>query len=115
MRYWPVPSVTAVRTFSISAGLAASTVTPGSSASDVSFTVPAMAACAQTTAGATNRITNAAVAGAHTRANLLYHENDSMLLTSLSWFACRNAVRIAQGAYAHSCNARKTIHAKDVS
>ena len=29
MRYWPVSSVTTERTFSISAGLAASTVTPG--------------------------------------------------------------------------------------
>jgi hypothetical protein len=28
MRYWPLPSVVAVLTFSISAGLAASTVTP---------------------------------------------------------------------------------------
>ncbi len=50
--YWPVPSVTADRTFSISAGLAASTVTPGSTAPDVSFTVPAMAlVCADATAG----------------------------------------------------------------
>ena len=37
MRYRPLPSVVAVRTFSISAGLAASTVTPGS-------TAPALAA-----------------------------------------------------------------------
>jgi hypothetical protein len=35
-------SVTPVRTFSIKAGLAASTVTPGSTAPDVSFTTPAM-------------------------------------------------------------------------
>ena len=40
MRYWPVPSVTTERTFSISAGLAASTVTPGSTAPDASRTVP---------------------------------------------------------------------------
>src|SRR5687767_13419142 len=116
MRYWPVPSLTALRTFSMRTGLDASTVTPGSSAPDVSLTVPVMVACAQTTAGA-NRITNAAVAGAHARANLLYHENDSMLLTSLYLyaFACRNAVRMAQGEYAHSCNARKTIRARHVS
>ena len=40
MRYCPVPSVTAVRIFSISAGLAASTVTPGSTAPDASLTTP---------------------------------------------------------------------------
>src|SRR5262245_39071530 len=36
----PAPSVTTVRTFSMRAGLAASTVTPGSTAPDVSRTVP---------------------------------------------------------------------------
>ena len=40
--YWPVPSVTATRVFSISAGLDASTVTPGMICPDVSFTVPAI-------------------------------------------------------------------------
>src|ERR1051326_6943442 len=40
MRYWPDPSVVAVRTFSMSAGLAASTVTPGSPAPDASLTTP---------------------------------------------------------------------------
>src|ERR1700681_184276 len=40
--YWPRPSVTAVRTFSISAGLAASTVTPGTRAPVVSLATPAM-------------------------------------------------------------------------
>src|SRR6516164_1261341 len=40
--YWPCPSVTAVRTFSISAGLEASTVTPGKTAPDGSLTTPAM-------------------------------------------------------------------------
>ncbi len=44
MRYWPLPSVTAVRTFSISVGLAASTVTPGRTAPDASFTTPAIEA-----------------------------------------------------------------------
>ena len=39
-RYWPVPSVTTERTFSINAGLAASTVTPGNTAPDASRTVP---------------------------------------------------------------------------
>src|SRR5678816_806950 len=40
MRYWPEPSVTALRTFSMSAGLAASTTTPGSTAPELSFTMP---------------------------------------------------------------------------
>src|SRR6476660_9629100 len=51
MRYRPLPSVTAVRTFSMSAGLAASTVTPGSTAPVVSLTSPARMACAATTRG----------------------------------------------------------------
>ena len=44
-------SVTTERTFSIRTGLAASTVTPGSTAPDASFTTPAMDACAYTTEG----------------------------------------------------------------
>ena len=51
MRYSPAPSVTAERTFSIRAGLVASTVTPGRMAPDVSFTVPAIVPCACATAG----------------------------------------------------------------
>jgi len=50
-RYCPVSSVTAVRTRSIKAGLAASTVTPGRTAPDVSLTTPVIAACANATAG----------------------------------------------------------------
>ncbi len=46
MRYWPEPSVTAVRTFSMMAGLLASTVTPGRTAPDVSFTTPVIDAWA---------------------------------------------------------------------
>src|SRR5678815_1326115 len=42
MRYWPAPSLTLVRTFSISAGLDASILTPGSTAPDVSRTTPAI-------------------------------------------------------------------------
>ena len=50
--YCPVPSVTAERTFSMSAGLDASTVTPGSTAPDASLTMPAMAlVCAHAAAG----------------------------------------------------------------
>src|SRR5262249_8499482 len=41
--YWPSESVTTVRVFSMSAGLDASTVTPGSTAPDVSRTTPAIA------------------------------------------------------------------------
>src|ERR1700704_5954136 len=51
MRYCPEPSVTAERTFSISTGLDASTVTPGSTAPDVSLTTPVMDAWAYTAAG----------------------------------------------------------------
>src|SRR5678815_2137564 len=48
MVYFPAPSLTAERTFSIRAGLAASTVTPGRTAPDVSLTTPVSAlwACA---------------------------------------------------------------------
>jgi hypothetical protein len=42
IRYKPLPSVMAVRTFSMSASLAASTVTPGRTAPDVSRTTPVM-------------------------------------------------------------------------
>ena len=50
-RYCPVVSVTAERTFSMRAGLAASTVTPGSTAPDESLTVPAITACAKAAVG----------------------------------------------------------------
>src|SRR5688572_1517064 len=43
IRYWPLPSVTTVRAFSMSAGLAASTLTPGRMAPDESLTMPATA------------------------------------------------------------------------
>src|SRR5688572_19364232 len=48
--YWPLPSVTTDRVRSISAGLEASTVTPGSTAPDVSLTTPATD-CAWASAG----------------------------------------------------------------
>ena len=54
MRYKPRSSVTDVRTFSMSTGLAASTVTPGSEAPDASFAEPAMDACAKAAAGRLN-------------------------------------------------------------
>src|SRR5438874_1927453 len=60
--YWPDPSVIAVRTFSMSAGLAASTVTPGSTAPDASLTVPAIAPvpCADAMVGSSASHTAAA-------------------------------------------------------
>src|SRR5262245_2207886 len=57
MRYWPVSSVVADLTFSISAGLEASTVTPGSTPPDASRTVPVREAWANTDAGS-NRTTS---------------------------------------------------------
>src|SRR6266850_5532414 len=51
IRYWPEPSVTTDRTFSIRAGLAASTVTPGTTAPDVSCTTPVMDAWPYTSEG----------------------------------------------------------------
>src|SRR5688500_8234860 len=52
MRYCPEPSLMAVRTFSMRAGLEASTVTPGRTAPDGSLMTPLMVACAQATWGA---------------------------------------------------------------
>ena len=51
MRYCPLPSVVADRTFSRRTGLVAVTATSESTAPEVSLTVPAMAACAKTVAG----------------------------------------------------------------
>src|SRR5262249_37054532 len=56
IRYWPVGSVAAVRTFSMSAGLATSTVTPGRTAPDVSRTTPVIAACARAEDGRRTRV-----------------------------------------------------------
>src|SRR6266566_5153577 len=49
--YCPVPSVTTDRVFSIRAGLDASTVTPGRTAPDASFTMPAIDPWAYATDG----------------------------------------------------------------
>ncbi len=51
MRYVPASSLTTVRTFSISTGLDASTVTPGSTPPDESLTTPAIEAWAYTMPG----------------------------------------------------------------
>src|SRR5438876_507773 len=64
MRYCPVPSEMALRVLSISAGLEASTVTPGSTAPDESFTTPVIDAWAYAEAGTAS----------HTRTNAtLFH------------------------------------------
>src|SRR5687767_2305733 len=60
MRYCPASSLTTDRTFSMSAGLAASTVTPGSTAPDGSLTTPVMAACANAAAGTSKTISRSA-------------------------------------------------------
>ena len=54
MRYSPWLSVTAVLEPAISAGLLASTVTPGSTAPEVSLTTPVMLLCAHAAAGSRN-------------------------------------------------------------
>src|ERR1041385_3834889 len=61
MAYWPVPSVTVARTFSMSAGLDASTVTPGSTAPDASLTTPLIVACANATTGSHSTNPNAKI------------------------------------------------------
>src|SRR5689334_22942468 len=61
MRYWPVSLLTTERTFSINAGLAASTVTPGRTPPETSLTTPVMAACAKAAAGRSNRTNRTAV------------------------------------------------------
>jgi hypothetical protein len=65
IRYWPLPSVVAVRTFSMSAGLVASTVTPGNTAPEASLTTPAIAPSAWAPLG-TGATKNATIANATT-------------------------------------------------
>ena len=66
--YCPVSLVTVDRTFSISAGLDASTVTPGRTAPDVSRTTPVIDACAGASAGIRMVIRARAILLAKTRA-----------------------------------------------
>src|SRR2546423_5402804 len=58
MRYRPAVSVVADRILSISTGLDASTVAPGSTAPEVSLTVPVIVAWADAAAGATTSTAN---------------------------------------------------------
>src|SRR5215471_15496996 len=58
MRYSPDPSVTVDRVFSMSTGLAVSTVTPGNTAPDESFTTPVIDAWAKASVGNRTRHAN---------------------------------------------------------
>src|SRR5437763_2547799 len=58
-RYAPVESVMAERVFSMRTGLAASTVTPGSTAPAASFTIPVRELCACAAAGSRHKSRNA--------------------------------------------------------
>src|SRR5580765_3894159 len=74
MRYCPAPSVTAVRTFSMRAGLDASTVTPGSTAPDSSLTVPVRVPCANARDGSrTSAISHKTGFNARRMGVLLHH------------------------------------------
>src|SRR6266853_4241282 len=79
-RYWPVPSLTTVRVFSMSAGLEISTLTPGRTAAEASRTTPAIVACANTRLGS-SRIPAAAVTTFRTRiiADLPQHRRQDQL------------------------------------
>src|SRR5712691_7246756 len=91
MLYRPSPSVTTVRTLSIKAGLAASTVTPGSTPADVSLTTPAipLACCADAVAGTrTNTPTSAATLRRATHLEIIRPPFPELLLTRRC--ACRS-------------------------
>src|SRR5688500_11350814 len=77
MRYRPAPSVAVVRTFSISAGLAASTVTPGRTAPDESLTAPAIVACAHAVDCAATRHASTKHVRTHTRICIFSDRFDS--------------------------------------
>src|SRR5205809_3303308 len=68
IRYSPVSSLTTERTFSINTGLAASTITPGSTAPAAYMTTPVMADCANAVTGrstTTNRAAADRLANGH--------------------------------------------------
>src|SRR4051812_47852425 len=76
MRYWPEPSVTAVRTLSMSAGLAASTVTPGRTAPEASLATPEIDAplCAAAVQAVSSTHAAAASTLLHPRIDILLDE-----------------------------------------
>jgi hypothetical protein len=67
MEYCPVPLVTTVRVFSMSAGLDASTVTPGRTAPEASLAVPTIdaVACANNIRGMARRDTRTTIVFTH--------------------------------------------------
>src|SRR5687768_14186920 len=74
MRNWPVSSVTAVRIFSMRTGLEASTLTPGSTAPDVSRTTPVMEDCwPKATEGTTRRNAETSVTWVSVRMTISLH------------------------------------------
>src|SRR6185503_13537401 len=93
--YWPPPSVTTVRAFSMSAGLEASTVTPGSTAPVASFTTPVMEACANAAEGISRTSSTVARPRAASRTMDASCEWWGLLLTLAG---CRERVGEAVGA-----------------
>src|SRR4029450_150596 len=83
MAYWTVPSVTAVRTFSISSGLDASTVTPGRTAPDASLTTPVIEAWAKRAVGMARRQANANVIRTEGRIGVPLVESSKVEVQSL--------------------------------
>src|SRR5687767_15663567 len=96
IRYWPVPSVVTERTFSIRTGLAASTVTPGSTAPDASLTTPVMAPCAIAAAG-TSRTTSRTAADRRASGHIAF---------LLTWSVVANGVR--NWADSHECGGEES-------
>ena len=98
MRYRPALSVTADRTFSMSTGLDASTVTPGRTAPDVSFTVPVIVAWANAAAGATTVHANTTAILARPRiSDLLRKRQTDMTKTAPRVSAFKRASWACQG------------------
>src|SRR5437667_8259321 len=98
MLYRPSPSLTTLRTFSIRAGLAASTVTPGSTAPDVSFTTPAMPlACWAPAAGA-----NTSIPARATKLRPASFLRTMIVLLAVTWLVRSNAPKNFR-LHAHPC------------
>jgi len=106
MRYWPVPSVTADLIFSISAGLVASTVTPGRMAPDVSLTVPVIAACARARFGTAART---AAARKNNLVRMFLRRGESIQVHTSEpmrvpdWFSkdCAESIQSTEGQHDH--------------
>src|SRR5262249_8557937 len=83
-RYWPEGSDTVVFDFSISAGLVAVTVTPGSTAPLASFTVPLIALCAHAAPEAASRHPVAITAVRHRRPARIFTSEKPNLVVSVT-------------------------------